>query len=239
MKYNLQRHFSLDSFYSLSSALLLHIIRLSNDDATAMSSINFAAAQERVLARQRERQSHLRALEVERQAARGSSTLTRLPYPANRVSQIGFSFWDVIKGREGTRPEYRVGQVDAELLDEELLDLFKGQVGEALKYFNVGHLCFSLDKIVAKKSATSKRRLVTRNPPRATGGALQIIDLGSQRFIRRGAAEFTVHGWTELIGDQATTDNVAEDSLRSADGWWSICLGQVGRLAYWTGGRVR
>lgn len=45
--------------------------------------------------------------------------------------------WDTIKGREGTRPAYRVGQVDAELLDEELLELLKGQVGEGLKYFGV------------------------------------------------------------------------------------------------------
>ncbi|WES02037.1 hypothetical protein PX690_21455 [Bacillus velezensis] len=43
--------------------------------------------------------------------------------------------WDTISGREGTRPAFRVGQVDAELLDEELLDLLKGQVGEGLKYF--------------------------------------------------------------------------------------------------------
>jgi peroxin-2 len=43
--------------------------------------------------------------------------------------------WDTIKGREGTKPAFRVGQVDAELLDEELLELLKGQVGEALKYY--------------------------------------------------------------------------------------------------------
>ena len=45
--------------------------------------------------------------------------------------------WNSIKGREGTRPAFRVGQVDAELLDEELLGLLKGQVGDALKYFGV------------------------------------------------------------------------------------------------------
>ena len=45
--------------------------------------------------------------------------------------------WDAINGREGTRPAYRVGQVDAELLDEELHELLKGQVGEGLKYFGV------------------------------------------------------------------------------------------------------
>jgi hypothetical protein len=44
-----------------------------------------------------------------------------------------------------------VGQVDAELLDEELLDLLKGQVGNALKYFGV---CM-WNTIVEGKSLTS------------------------------------------------------------------------------------
>jgi peroxin-2 len=37
-----------------------------------------------------------------------------------------------------------VGQVDAELLDEELLELLKGQVGEGLKYLGVSVLSFLL-----------------------------------------------------------------------------------------------
>jgi peroxin-2 len=49
----------------------------------------------------------------------------------------GWTLWNSVKGRDGTRPAFRVGQVDAELLDEELLGLMKGQVGDALKYFGV------------------------------------------------------------------------------------------------------
>ncbi len=45
------------------------------------------------------------------------------------------SVWESINGRKGTNPSFRVGQVDAELLDEELLGLLKGQVGDASKYF--------------------------------------------------------------------------------------------------------
>ncbi|KAF2644400.1 hypothetical protein P280DRAFT_391228 [Massarina eburnea CBS 473.64] len=77
-----------------------------------MPSADFAAAQERIAARraQRARTQH------------GHST-ARL------------SLWDRVKGREGSRPEFRVGQVDAEQLDEELLDLLKGQAAEGLKYF--------------------------------------------------------------------------------------------------------
>lgn len=40
-----------------------------------------------------------------------------------------------VSRREGTRPFYRVGQFDAEQLDEELLELLKRQVADGLKYF--------------------------------------------------------------------------------------------------------
>jgi peroxin-2 len=98
-----------------------------------MPSADFAAAQQRIAARrsQRARTQHEATLSTHRTAA----TLARLPFPFNRLSTTSLSIWDTIKGREGTRPEFRVGQVDAELLDDELLQLLKGQVGEGLKYF--------------------------------------------------------------------------------------------------------
>ncbi|KAF2872850.1 Pex12 amino terminal region-domain-containing protein [Massariosphaeria phaeospora] len=98
-----------------------------------MPSADFAAAQERIAARRAQRAAHARAQHESSSAS--ARTLSRLPYPFNRFSSAGVSAWDAIKGREGTRPEFRVGQVDAELLDEELLNLLKGQVGEGLKYF--------------------------------------------------------------------------------------------------------
>ncbi|KAK1149492.1 peroxisome assembly protein (Peroxin-2) [Aspergillus melleus] len=102
-----------------------------------MSSTNFAAAQERVLERRRLREAEARARLAEQQRASpvNHPALQRLPYPLSRLPQSGLSLWNAIKGREGIRPAFRVGQVDAELLDEELLGLLKGQVGEALKYF--------------------------------------------------------------------------------------------------------
>lgn len=39
------------------------------------------------------------------------------------------------------RPSFRVGQLDTELLDEELLDLLKGQLWGGLKYFRVCFCC--------------------------------------------------------------------------------------------------
>ncbi|KAF2002150.1 hypothetical protein P154DRAFT_521271 [Amniculicola lignicola CBS 123094] len=98
-----------------------------------MPSADFAAAQERLAARraQRARAQH----EPSSSAHAPSRAASRLPYPFDRLGGAGVSAWDAIKGREGTRPAFRVGQVDAELLDEELLELLKGQVGEGLKHF--------------------------------------------------------------------------------------------------------
>ncbi|EEH42793.1 uncharacterized protein PADG_07613 [Paracoccidioides brasiliensis Pb18] len=99
-----------------------------------MTSTNFAAAQERILERRRLGEAEARGRLPER-SARLPAAIERLPYPLSRVSDAGVILWDTIKGREGTKPAFRVGQVDAELLDEELLTLLKGQVGEGLKYF--------------------------------------------------------------------------------------------------------
>jgi peroxin-2 len=101
-----------------------------------MPSADFAAAQERLAARRRQREASIRAREDVQRAA-NASRLSRLPYPLNSIGNASLNLWDAIKGREGTQPAFRVGQVDAELLDEELLGLFKGQVGEGLKYFGV------------------------------------------------------------------------------------------------------
>jgi peroxin-2 len=101
-----------------------------------MPSADFAAAQERLAARRAQRAEATRLRDAAGTAAHASSrAISRLPFPFNVVGGAGRSVWDAVKGREGTRPEFRVGQVDAELLDEELLELLKGQVGEGLKYF--------------------------------------------------------------------------------------------------------
>lgn len=104
-----------------------------------MTSANFAAAQNRVLERRQRLELEARARFVEQQRASrfNSTTLDRLPGPLNSLTKSGILVWDMVKGRDGTKPIFRVGQVDAELLDEELLDLLNGQVGEALKYFGV------------------------------------------------------------------------------------------------------
>lgn len=109
------------------------------------STTNFAAAQERVLERRRLRDAEARNRCSGYKPTSPYNSPATLPYPVNRLAGSSLVLWRSIKHREGTRPAFRVGQVDAELLDEELLGLLRGQVGEALKYFGVSGLnCFAL-----------------------------------------------------------------------------------------------
>lgn len=105
-----------------------------------MTSNYFAQAQQRLAARREAREAETRSRiaaqrEASRSASQVASRLNQLPSPLGGLGHAGIAVWDRISGREGTRPAFRVGQVDAELLDEELLELLKGQVGEGLKYF--------------------------------------------------------------------------------------------------------
>ena len=100
-----------------------------------MTSADFALAQQRLEARRRLREAEAQARLEQQRSSPPSSASSRLPFPFSRIQRAGLQTWDGIRGREGTRPAFRVGQVDAELLDEELQDLLKAQVGEALKYF--------------------------------------------------------------------------------------------------------
>ncbi|KAF5022321.1 hypothetical protein F66182_5608 [Fusarium sp. NRRL 66182] len=102
-----------------------------------MTDSSFVQAQRRVAARRQAREAEAAArIAVQRQSSQARANLERLPYPLNRIG----SAWDAVSAREGTRPAFRVGQVDAELLDVELLDILKEQVHEGLKYFGGGHL---------------------------------------------------------------------------------------------------
>lgn len=103
---------------------------LSTRYATAMT--DFAAAQQRIHARRAASAAQQRSLALQHEHER-NQRLHRLP-PSLRTAAFGVTnVWDLIKSPFGTRPAFRVGQVDAELLDEELLDLLKTQAGEGLK----------------------------------------------------------------------------------------------------------
>ena len=97
----------------------------------------FAQAQQRLAARRQARETEARARVAAQQSAsqlRSRVAATQSPL-LRRLGDSTLSVWDAISSREGTRPAFRVGQVDAELLDEELVSLLLGQVGEGLRYF--------------------------------------------------------------------------------------------------------
>ena len=102
-----------------------------------MTSIDFTEAQQRVLARQRQREAQRHAALASRRQEVAGLPAARLPFPLGSLGAGTLAVWDQIKGRQGTRPAFRVGQLDAELLDEQLLELLQGQVREGLKYFGV------------------------------------------------------------------------------------------------------
>lgn len=114
-----------------------------------MTSPDIAAAKQSVLARHQAQQAKTQILSEAQSVSPAFTPLRRLPSPLSGLGQHGVKLWNTIKGREGTRPEFRVGQVDAELLDEELLGLLKAQVGDGLKYLGV---CSCASRILADYS---------------------------------------------------------------------------------------
>ncbi|KAL8994225.1 MAG: hypothetical protein Q9169_005741 [Polycauliona sp. 2 TL-2023] len=141
-------------------------------DGAVMTSIDLAAAQERVLHRQQARALASQARIQARSSKYAFEVSNRLPFPLNTWSQTGIEAWDAIKGRDGTRPAFRVGQVDAELLDEELLELLKSQVGDGLKYFG-SHLRdeWSSEILLALRAVLFKLSIWDHNA--SYGSALQ------------------------------------------------------------------
>jgi peroxin-2 len=173
-----------------------------------MTSVNFAAAQERVLARHAAREAEERTRLHLQHSRALSSPLSQLPFPLNRASGPLHSLWTALQGREGTRPAFRVGQVDAELLDEELLDLLKGQAGEALKYFGP-HLAdewsqeilFALRAILFKLSIwdhDASYGAVLQNLRYTDARTKSIVPLRPSRWQKSLYGAFTVlgrYGW--------------------------------------------
>lgn len=124
-----------------------------------MTLTDFSRAQERIAARRRARES----VAPTDTPSNVTNALGHLPL-GSKLRGAGLQTWEAVRGREGTRPAFRVGQVDAELLDEELLELLKGQVGEGLKYFGVSQRPYHLSEISTHD--TCSHILGTTGPPR-------------------------------------------------------------------------
>lgn len=127
-----------------------------------MPSQDFAAAQDSLLARRQLLTGEAQALQESQNISQISHKFTELPISLGLGCQV-IDLWRILKGREGTRPAFRVGQLDAELLDEELLQLLKGEVGEGLKFWGVSHKPPELISDELTAAVTSKRGMGLRN----------------------------------------------------------------------------
>ncbi|MCJ1378875.1 peroxisome assembly protein (Peroxin-2) [Xylographa soralifera] len=161
-----------------------------------MTSPDFAAAQQRVLARRQLRVTEAQTRRESQRSQQAAASASRLPFPLGGLARKGIENWDVIKGREGTRPAFRVGQVDAELLDEELLELLKAQVGEALKFFGA-HLRddWSSEILFGLRAILFKLSIWDHNA--SYGAALQNLRYTDARH--RGSAPKAPAQWQKAI----------------------------------------
>ena len=165
-----------------------------------MSSVSFVAAQERVLARRAAQLPSQNPKNSPPQIHLSSSLFSRLIIPFS-------SAWATIRRREGTRPIFRVGQVDAELLDEELLLLLQNEAGQALKYYG-DYLAedWSAELRLALRAILFKLSIWDHN---ATYGAalqnLQYVDARSSNLIAQPPSKWqkSLHGIVTVFGRYA------------------------------------
>ncbi|KAH7319989.1 Pex12 amino terminal region-domain-containing protein [Stachybotrys elegans] len=168
-----------------------------------MTDSTFAQAQQRVVARHQAREAQAAArLAAQRQRSQSS----RLPLS---FSSLG-SVWSAVSSREGTRPAFRVGQVDAELLDEELLALLKGQVGDALKYFSGGHLSDDWSAEISLALRALLFKLTIWDHDATYGAALQNLRYSDARAAGPVLAppskwQKSLHGLVTVFGGYAWT----------------------------------
>lgn len=172
------------------------------------SSGTFATAQQRIQARQEARRQEVLATQQAQHALAQESPLGRLPPPLNRAAGPLTSLWATLLDSRGTQPAVRVGQVDAELLDEELLTLLKSQIGDALKYFNphvqddyANEILLGLRAILFKLSVWDNNA--------SYGAALQGLRYTDARSTKAGAlarpslAQKSLHGLITVFGRYA------------------------------------
>lgn len=152
-----------------------------------MSPADFAAAQSRILAR---RATSADLSQAPPPAPTLPPALLRLPPALRTVAASSLSTYNTLAHRasHAPTPYFRVGQVDAELLDEELLSLLKGQVSEALKYYG-GHLVDDWSAEISALLHAVVWKLSIWDRGTSYGASLQglgYVDARSERGQKRG-----------------------------------------------------
>lgn len=196
-----------------------------------MTDSSFIQAQRRVAARRQAREAEAIArVASQQESSRARAQIHRLPFPFNRVGNA----WDAISTREGTRPAFRVGQVDAELLDGELLDILKEQVCDALKYFGGGHLHddWSAEIMLALRAVLFK--LTMWDHDATYGAALQNLKYTDARkdgpiLVPPSRWQKSLYGLVTVFGNYGWTK--WEDWLLEQDDGYDEPSPQVKRLS--------
>ncbi|KYK56763.1 peroxisomal biogenesis factor 2 [Drechmeria coniospora] len=172
-----------------------------------MTDSSFILAQQRVVARRQSRETQEAArVAAQRSASAAGAQLRRLPFPLSRLAYG----WEAVSSRQGTRPAFRVSQVDAELLDEELVDLLKAQVGDAFKYFADGHLSddWSSEIVLALRAVIFKLTIWDHNA--TYGAALQNLKYTDARrdgpvLAAPSKVQKSLYGLVTVFGKYAWT----------------------------------
>ncbi|KAM4058593.1 pex2/pex12 domain-containing protein [Hirsutella rhossiliensis] len=201
-----------------------------------MTDSSFAQAQQRVVARRQAREAQAAA------AAAASSRahqlrlgLQRLPFPLNQLGPV----WEAASSRQGTRPAFRVAQVDAELLDDELVELLRGQVADALKYFGGGHLHddWSAETLLALRAVLFK--LTVWDHDATYGAALQNLRYTDARtdgpvLVAPSRLQKSLYGLVTVVGKYAWT-RWEDWLLDQDDGHDRPSSPRIRFLSRWTG----
>ena len=211
-----------------------HTLTTAGADADSMTESTFVQAQQRVAARRQAREAQAAArIAAQREASRTSAHLHRLPFPFNSLAPA----WDAVSSREGTRPAFRVAQVDAELLDDELVDLLKEQVCDALKYFGNGHLHddWSAEILLALRAILFK--LTIWDHDATYGAALQNLKYTDARthgpvLVPPSRLQKSLYGLVSVVGKYAW--GKWEDWLVEQDDGYDEPSPRVRILSHWT-----
>lgn len=163
-----------------------------------MTSADFAAAQARIAERRKARQGALQSQQQLKQQQLHASAFVRLPGPLRELCISAWSQWDHISSRHGTQPAFRVGQVDAELLDEELMELLKGQVEEALKYYGQ-HLRNDWHAEIQLALRSVLFKLTIWDHDSSYGAALQNLKYTDARNVERGGLPDPATRWQKSL----------------------------------------
>lgn len=198
---------------------------------------DFAAAQQRIQARRAASDAVAASRSRVRCHTLNESQFAKLPSPLQAFIFESSHLWSTLRSPFGTSPAFRVGQVDAELLDEELLDLLGKQVGDGLKLFGA-HLKEDWAAEITLTLRLVLWKLSIWDHGASYGADLQGLkyvdarssDLNSPREVSRG--QKAAYGLVTVVGRYVWQH--WENWLSSHDGGYELPSARIQRLSKYT-----